>query len=73
MIDPAQLEEIQSLTPAEAAKVLRVSVRTLSLWRQQGTGPEYFMAGRLPRYRARDIAHWQTDRIVGNVRRRCRK
>ncbi len=69
----ATLDEIQALTPAQAAQVLCVSVRTLALWRHDGSGPEYFMAGRLPRYRAKDIARWQVDRIVGNVRRRCRR
>ncbi len=62
------LEMIQALTPKQTAEVLQVSVRTLALWRQQGTGPDYFMAGRLPRYLAKDIAHWQARRIVAKMR-----
>ncbi len=67
------MEDIQALTPAEAAKVLRVSVRTLALWRQYRKGPRFFMAGSLPRYRVADIARWQKDRMVAQVRPRCRR
>jgi len=67
------IEDIQSLTPAQAAKVLQVSVRTLGLWRHDGIGPDYFMAGRLPRYRATDIARWQARQIVVKMRPRSRR
>ena len=73
MTETATLTEIQSLTPSQAAEILQVSVRTLALWRQHREGPRFFMAGRLPRYRASDIAHWQTERLVAQVRPRSRR
>ncbi len=73
MTEITTLEGIQALTPAQAAEVLQVSVRTLALWRHDGSGPDYFMAGRLPRYRAGDIARWQAHRIVVKMRPRCRR
>lgn len=33
-----------NLTPQEAAKRLKVSVKTLSYWRQVGRGPRFFFA-----------------------------
>ncbi len=66
-------EEIQAYTPKETAAILRVSIRTLALWRHDGNGPDYFMAGRLPRYRAADIARWQAHQIVVKMRPRCRR
>jgi len=73
MADPVEYVDIQALTPKQVAQVLQVSVRVLALWRHDGVGPEYFMAGRLPRYRAKDIAHWQTEQIVVKMRPRCRR
>jgi len=68
------MEDIQALTPAQAAEVLQVSVRVLALWRQKRVkGPRFFMAGRLPRYRAADIARWQTEQLVARVRPRPRR
>lgn len=40
--DPANI----FLTPEQAAKVLSVSVNTLSVWRSRGGGPEFFRIGR---------------------------
>ena len=38
------------LAPAQAAAYLRVSVRTLEVWRAAGNGPEYRRRGRFIRY-----------------------
>jgi hypothetical protein len=38
------------LTPVEAAKVLKVSINTLSNWRVQGFGPQFRKVGKLVRY-----------------------
>ena len=43
------------LIEGEAAEVLRVSRRTLQLWRQHGTGPPYAKVHRTVRYRMKDI------------------
>lgn len=67
------LEQIKSVTPAEAAEILDVSVRTLASWRQAGTGPDYFTAGRVLRYRVSDIARWQAHRMVVKMRSRSRR
>jgi predicted site-specific integrase-resolvase len=45
-------------TPEEAARVLKVSVRTLAWWRQKGTGPPYLKAGRFIRYRPSEVREW---------------
>jgi predicted site-specific integrase-resolvase len=37
---------------------LKVSLRTLERWRQQGTGPAFIRVGRFPRYRRSDVNAW---------------
>jgi hypothetical protein len=47
------------LTEPEAAKVLRVSARTLKRWRLAGSGPPVAgYAGRSPRYRRSELLAW---------------
>jgi excisionase family DNA binding protein len=46
------------LTQREAARFLRLSVRTLERHRAAGTGPDYVLIGRLVRYRAEDLSGW---------------
>lgn len=46
------------LTPEETAALLKVTVRTLRYWREQGTGPQYVRVGRRVRYRRRDLDAW---------------
>jgi excisionase family DNA binding protein len=46
------------LTQREAARLLRVSVRTLERHRAAGTGPAYVLIGRLVRYRQEDLNNW---------------
>ena len=43
--------EDRLLTEKEAAKVLRISVRTLQGWRVDGGGPKFLKIGRSVRYR----------------------
>jgi len=43
------------LTPAEAARVLRVSPKTLPRWRWSGDGPDFVRIGRSIRYRRADL------------------
>lgn len=56
------------LTPPEAAKLTKITVRTLSDWRWKKTGPPYRKlspgkGGRI-RYRRRDVESW----LEGHVR-----
>jgi predicted DNA-binding transcriptional regulator AlpA len=46
------------LSQKEAAKLLRLSVRTLERHRVAGTGPRWARLGRLVRYREVDLADW---------------
>lgn len=43
------------LTPTEAAKLLRLSQRTLERFRTAGTGPRFLRLGRAIRYAGRDL------------------
>ena len=42
----------------EAAKIIGLSPSTLRAWRGRGTGPRWFRAGRLCRYRRDWIDEW---------------
>lgn len=46
------------LTQAEAARLLRVSPRTLERHRLTGTGPRFVKAGRRVLYRRSDLEVW---------------
>lgn len=56
------MEAEQMLDPHDAAKLLRVSVRTLEGWRRTGEGPPFIRCGRLARYRHADVSRWIADR-----------
>lgn len=51
------------LTPLKAAKYLGISEATLRLWRAQGQGPRFFRAGKLIRFRIRDLNEWIEQRL----------
>ena len=44
------------LSEKEVAAYLKLSVKTLQLWRYQGKGPAYCKVGRCVRYRPEDVA-----------------
>lgn len=46
------------LTEKEAAKILSMSPKTLSLWRYQGTGPTFIKLGSSIRYQLNDLEAW---------------
>lgn len=46
------------LDQKSAAKLLRLSVRTLERHRLDGTGPRFCRLGRLIRYRQSDLREW---------------
>ena len=50
------LDDLDTLfTTAEAAKLLRLSLRTLERFRTAGTGPRFEFLGRAVRYTDRDL------------------
>ena len=52
-------------TPAEAAKRLRLTERTLADWRYRGCGPQYVrLSGRAVRYRQSDVDAFIASRTV---------
>ena len=58
---------LRLLTQSEAARVLRLSERTLERLRLQGGGPLYVKAGRAVRYRETDLEAWIAARVVSNT------
>jgi excisionase family DNA binding protein len=57
----------QLLKQSEAAKLLRLSERTLERLRVSGAGPSFVKAGRSVRYRESDLAEWISRRTVGST------
>ena len=58
---------LRLLTQSEAARVLRLSERTLERLRLQGGGPLYVKAGRAVRYREADLEAWIAARVVSST------
>jgi len=58
---------LRLLTQVEAAKILRLSERTLERLRVSGAGPSFVKAGRPVRYREIDIERWIADRVVSST------
>jgi excisionase family DNA binding protein len=55
------------LTQREAARLLKLSERTLERLRVTGTGPSYIKAGRSVRYREADLEAWVINRVVSST------
>ena len=51
-------------TPAQVAKILKVSVRTLGKWRHLRRGPKYLRLGRVVRYHSSDVEEWLSANTV---------
>ena len=51
------------LTQKQAARILRLSVRTLERHRVTGTGPRWARLDRLVRYRESDLDEWVNDSL----------
>lgn len=58
---------MQLLNQSEAARLLRLSVRTMERMRLQGNGPAFVKANRSVRYRAQDLEKWITARVIGST------
>ena len=59
-----QPESSALLTTPELARKLRLTPRTVAIWRVQGKGPPYFKLGRDVRYSLADLNAW----LESNVR-----
>lgn len=55
-------DELLLHTPAEAAKFLNSSPRTLARWRVEGNGPLFVKVGRRVHYRRAHLEAWLTKR-----------
>jgi excisionase family DNA binding protein len=55
------------LNQCEAAKLLRLSERTLERLRVAGGGPSFVKAGRSVRYRECDLERWISERVVNST------
>ena len=55
------------LTQREAARVLRLSPRTLERYRVSGMGPRFVKTGRRVLYRYSDIESWAAERTFGST------
>jgi len=58
---------MQLLDQREAARLLRLSERTMERLRLLGTGPRYVKCGRSVRYRLDLIEQWIAARTVSNT------
>jgi excisionase family DNA binding protein len=52
-----------ALNERQAAKYLGVSPGTLRLWRAEQRSPRFFRAGKLIRFRVRDLNEWIEQRL----------
>ncbi len=52
------LQNSDILTTHEAARLLKISRKTLERMRVEGTGPAFCKAGRSVRYRMQDLTAW---------------
>jgi len=58
---------MQLLNQSEAAKLMKLSERTLERLRLQGGGPSYVKCGRSVRYRLSDVEKWIEARVIGST------
>jgi excisionase family DNA binding protein len=52
------------MTTAEAAAHLRLSTRTLDLWREKRRGPRFYRLGGKVRYSVADLNAWVKAQVV---------
>jgi excisionase family DNA binding protein len=65
--------QLRLLTQSEAAKMLRLSERTLERLRLQGGGPKFVKANRSVRYREADLEAWIAARVVSSTSEEARR
>ncbi len=68
MVDPAlELTELRVLTPAEASKLLTISLPVMERMRRAGTGPRFIrLSARRLGYRVDDVRAWMEARAEGS-------
>ena len=59
----ATTDDEGALSEPAAAKLIGVSHGTLRLWRKTDNGPNFFRAGKLIRYRRKDVDDWIIARL----------
>ncbi len=52
------------LTVTQAAALMQMNPKTLTIWRSAGKGPKYLKCGRAVRYRMADLRAWQESVVV---------
>jgi hypothetical protein len=57
------MAEVSYLIQDEAAKLLRLSPRTLERMRLEGTGPQFHKFGRRVVYKNDDLTSWANSRV----------
>ncbi len=64
---PLAADPDELLTEEEAAKLTKMSERTLQAWRVREVGPPYIRFGRTVRYRRRDLVAWIARNTCGRI------
>ena len=57
------IEQPHAYDEKGAARYVGVSGAVMRLWRANGTGPRYYLAGKLIRYRKTDLDFWIEARL----------
>ena len=70
MTDRNPSRDLELLTIAEAAELVRAPVATLRYWRHLGTGPRSFRLGRRVLYRRDDLHNWIAQQRAETLDRR---
>lgn len=65
---PSSIESNALLTEVAAARILKLSIRTLQAWRCRGIGPDFIRVGRAIRYRHSDLIDWLNHNTVSPAR-----
>lgn len=61
---PSSIDSNALLTEVAAARILKLSIRTLQAWRCRGIGPDFIRVGRAIRYRHSDLIDWLNRNTV---------
>lgn len=62
--DTHALNDLQAISPAEAAAAIGVKPAALENWRKRGGGPPFIrISSKCVRYRVRDLREWQEARL----------
>jgi len=61
-------EQQTSMTAKQASRYIGIAESTLRLWRARATGPRFFKAGKLIRYRVVDVNDWIESKLSEPIR-----